>query len=81
MVAYAVRLLTNVIWDNFRRSALAPALSRSMKWSRTAARTLFKTRVSIPINIARIRATNPHPIISQNLIMPAAKDCDVCAKF
>lgn len=56
----AVRLLTNGIRAKSNRSALAPALSRSLMCSNT----LF--------NI-------PHPIVSQNCIIPAANPSHVCA--
>ncbi len=45
-----MRLLTNVILASARRSDLAPALSRSEKWSSATAITLLASQHSLPLS-------------------------------
>lgn len=83
-VTYAVRLLMNGILASARRSVLAPAINRSEKCSRAAAMIL---QAPILVNTwvpntkgPSLVETYPHPMCSQNLIMPAAKPWQVCAR-
>lgn len=60
---------------NASRSALAPALKRSEKWSNAADMVLEARQILTKreISIWQGMITDPHPMCSQNLIIPAAK--------
>lgn len=85
---HAVRLFTKVICAKDNRSALAPALSRSEKWSSTDDMALEWKEGSGPSvksgqHLTRRweKPTYPQSICWQNLTMPAAKPWQFCARF
>ena len=88
---HAVLLLMNGILASSKRSVLAPAISRSEKWSRAAARALRSSPSQPKPNASHLGVAggrrecaswaHPHPMVSQNLIMPAANPWQVWDRF